>query len=284
MMFTPPKPNGAFRWVQLPAGPALVCESLEPFARHFFTTRDWKLGERTEQDGGWVQIAEAAQVPRPALRHLRQVHGADAVVLRKAAGQAAADRATVAAAGTEEADILLTDDPTRAIAVKAADCLPILIVDRKTPVVAAAHAGWRGLASNVPLMAVDRLDAEFGSGRDDLLAAVGPAIGACCYEVGDDVRARFQMFPANDVARWFTVHPAAWPRNPPLPSLSPTRRPGHWFFDPWQCVRDQLVSAGIPSNQIFIAELCTASHPDVFCSYRREGARAGRMVGAIRLK
>jgi purine-nucleoside/S-methyl-5'-thioadenosine phosphorylase / adenosine deaminase len=278
MMFTPPKPSGAFRWVQLPPGLALVCEPLDPFARHFFTTRNWRLGKRTEQDGGWGQIADAAQVPRPSINHLRQVHGAQAVVVRKAAN----DRRTDVETAQEEADILLTDDPTRAIAVKAADCLPILIVDRTTRVVAAAHAGWRGLASRVPSVAVERLETEFGSRRRDLLAAVGPAIGACCYEVGDDVRGRFQSFSPHEVARWFAEQPAAWPGNPSLPALSAKRRDGHSFFDPWQCARDQLTAAGIPTEQIFVAELCTASHPDVLCSYRRDGAEAGRMVGAIR--
>src|ERR1051325_3654016 len=283
MMFTPPKPSGAFRWVQLPAGPALVCEPLEPFARHFFTTRSWKLGDRTAEDSGWIQIAAAAQVPRASVSHLRQVHGATAVVLRKPAnGDRRTDVETAQDAANVEADILLTDDPARAIPGKAADCVPILIVDRTTRVVAAAHAGWRGLASRVPGVAVGRLEAGVASRPRDLLAAVGPAIGACCYEVGDEVRARFQSFSEDEVARWFAEGPAAWPENPSLPALSRVRRPGHWFFDPWQCARDQLASAGIPSNHVYVAELCTASHPDVFCSYRREGVHAGRMAAAIR--
>jgi polyphenol oxidase len=280
MMFTVPKPSGAFHWTQLPAGPALVCEPLEPFAQHFFTTRSWKLGEQAAQDGGWTQIAEAAQVSRAGVSHLRQVHGAEAVVLRQTAN---GDRRAAVDTTQEEADILLTDDPTRALAVKAADCVPILVVDRTTGVVAAAHAGWRGLASRVPSVVVEKLEAEFASRRHDLLAAIGPAIGACCYEVGDEVRARFQSFSQSDVARWFAERPAVWPGNPSLPALSAVGRAGHWFFDPWQCCCDQLASAGIPSDQIFVAELCTASHPDIFCSYRRDGVHSGRMAGVIKL-
>ena len=226
---------------------------------------------------GWIEIAGAAAVEPSRLGRLRQVHGAAAVVRRRrdaAGGQADLD----------EADIMLTDDPTRAIAVQVADCLPILIVDQRARVVAAAHAGWRGLAARVPIVAVERLAAEFGSRARDLLVAVGPAIGACCYEVGEDVRLSFTAFAAADVDRWFAVQPSVWPGNPPVATLAATRRAGHWFFDGWQCARDQLVSAAVPSDQIFVAELCTASHAGVFCSYRRDGAGAGRMVGVIRRK
>ncbi len=67
-----------------------------------------------------------------------------------------------------------------------------------------------------------------------------------------------------------------------MPGLSHSRRPDRWFFDSWSTARDELVDAGIPPAQVFVAELCTASHPLVFCSYRRDGAPAGRMVGVIR--
>src|SRR5215471_13504054 len=83
MMFTLPKPNGDFRWVQLPAGPVLVCDPLAPFASHFFTTRGWKLGEPSATEAGWLEVAEAAGVELPRLGRLRQVHGATAVVRRK---------------------------------------------------------------------------------------------------------------------------------------------------------------------------------------------------------
>jgi YfiH family protein len=281
MMFTLPKPNGAFRWVQLPpfdgatGRPALVCDALTPFASHFFTTRAWKLGAPAATEAGWIEVAAAAGVEPARLARLQQVHGAAAVVLRS--GHTAPHEAEL-----EKADILLTNDASRVITIRVADCLPILFVDPATGAVAAAHAGWRGLASRVPLVTIERLAAEFGSRPADVLVAVGPSIGACCYEVGEDVRARFADFGAAEVERWFGVHPSVSAGNPPAATLSSTRRPGHWFFDGWQCARDQLISAGVPSDQIFVAELCTASHSGAFCSYRRDGAgAAGRMVGVI---
>jgi YfiH family protein len=283
MIFTLPKPSGAFRWVQLPpfdgeqSRPALVCDALTPFAFHFFTTRGWTLGAPAATEAGWIEVADAAGVEPARLGRLRQVHGAAAVVLRSGGGH------TQRAEGElDEADILLTNDAARAISIRVADCLPILIVDRATRAVAAAHAGWRGLASRVPLVTIERLAAEFGSHPADLLVAIGPSIGPCCYEVGEDVRARFAGFGAVEVERWFAVHPSVSASNPPVATLSSTRRTDHWFFDGWQCARDQLRSAGVPSDQIFVAELCTASHRGAFCSYRRDGAgAAGRMVGVI---
>jgi polyphenol oxidase len=203
------------------------------------------------------------------------VHGSDVAIYRSGETPPAA---------APNADIVLTDDDSLSVAVQTADCLPVLIVDRATRAVAAAHAGWRGLATSVPGVAVDRMAAVFGSSRADLLVAIGPAIGACCYEVGEDVRVRFEQrgFSRDQLERWFLEVPAVSPKNPPMPTLPAERRAHHWFFDSWSCVRDQLAAAGVPSEQIFGADLCTASHASTFCSYRRDGAIAGRLAGVIR--
>jgi hypothetical protein len=280
MMFTLPKPNGPFRWVQLSGGPALVCDALTPVASHFFTTRAWKLGDPAATESGWIEVADAAGVEFARLGRLRQVHGAASVIQRKGSEHTERNEGTL-----DEADIILTDDAAQAITIRVADCQPILIVDRRTRAVAAAHAGWRGLAARVPVVTVARLAAEFGSRPQDLLVAIGPSIGACCYEVGPDVRERFKAFSDAEVERWFALEPKALVGNPPVATLPATRQTGHWFFDGWQCALDQLTSAGVPADQIFVASLCTASHGGVFCSYRRDGAGAtGRMVGVIRLK
>src|SRR5262249_2256482 len=130
--------------------------------------------------------------------------------------------------------------------------------------------------------AVAALRRHFGSRPQDLIAAVGPSIGACCYEVGPDVVQRFQRagFGGDRLGAWFLDGPAQLPGNPSMPGLTP--RADHWFFEGWAASRDQLIGAGVPVAQIFVAELCTASHPATLCSYRRDGAPAGRLAGAIR--
>jgi hypothetical protein len=226
-------------------------------------------------DARWTDVAAAMNVDAAHLARVRQVHGTMVVVARQAA-----------AAGAD-ADIIVSDNPDLALAVQAADCVPILIADRRTGAVAAAHAGWRGLSVRVPAAAVAALGREFGSQRKDLVAAVGPAIGACCYEVGTDVFQRFVRtgFTGDQIGRWFLSRPAPSARNAtvlPEASRNGGPRDDHWYFDAWASAREQLEAVGIPAGQIFVAELCTASHPEWLCSYRRDGSPAGRMAGAIR--
>ena len=277
MIVTSTQPSGGFRWVQLGTLSALVCLPVQPFADHFFTTREWRLGEpRQDAADGWIQVAAHASVPVERLGRLRQVHGTDVVTYKQ--GQ------QIPGGVTPTGDIVLTDNPSVALAVQTADCVPMLVVDRRTHTVAAAHAGWRGLAARVPVVVIDRMVSDVGCRREDLLVAIGPSIGACCYEVGEDVRARFidERFSPSQTERWFRPEPASLAVNPPLPSVSHQQRQDHWFFDGWTSTREQLASAGVPPGQIFGADLCTASHESVFCSYRRDGAGAGRMAAIIR--
>ena len=117
---------------------------------------------------------------------------------------------------TSDADIIVANDPAAVLAIQTADCVPLLIADRRTGAVAAAHAGWRGMAARVPVVAVHALASTFGSRPGDLVAAIGPSISGSCYEVGGEVRERFTTagFPAPKLERWF----------------SPAERPGHWLL------------------------------------------------------
>jgi polyphenol oxidase len=279
-----PKPNDAFEWVQASAGQALICRPLEQAASHLFTTRRWPLGSTSPADRaeGWDDVADALRVDRAHLVRVHQVHGAAVVVVRR---ESQASRYTAETA-LPDADIIVSNDPAQAIAIQTADCVALLVADRRTGAVAAAHAGWRGLAAHVPEVAVQWLSHEFGSRPGDLLAAIGPAIGACCYEVGRDVRARFETagFSGLRLERWFVSEPRPSDANPSMPGLPPNRRADHWFFDGWAATCDQLESAGVPRGQMYVAELCAASHADLFCSYRRDGSHAGRLAGAIRAR
>ena len=257
-----PQPSGGFEWVQAAGGPALACSALRPYADHLFTTRGWALGSRAQaRDEDWESVA-AALGAEARLARMRQVHGA-AVVVRRS-GEAARS----AGEALPDADILISDDPSLALAIQTADCVPLLIGDRVTGAVAAAHAGWRGLAAGVPGVTVAALARELGSAPADLIAAIGPSISAERYEVGQDVRGRFVAagFSDDDIERWFR----------------PGARPGHWWFDGARSAHDQLEAAGLRASSIHLSGLCTATYPDLFCSYRRDGKGAGRIAAAIR--
>src|SRR5205823_11724397 len=113
-----------------------------------------------------------------ALLRAHQVHGTNV----------AAHRPGHPVAPPADADIIITDDPAAAAAVQTADCVPALLVDTRTGAVAAVHAGWRGLAQRAPQRAVEAMVDAFGTRESKLVAAIGPAIGPCCYEVGGEVR------------------------------------------------------------------------------------------------
>jgi len=156
------------------------------------------------------------------------------------------------------ADALMTERPGLPIAVFSADCVPILIFDPDGRRLAAVHAGWRGTARAVARAAIDAL-LEAGGTPDRLLAAVGPSIGPCCYEVDKPVIARLdQAFPGG----W-----GAWVRSVGS---------GKWMLDLWDANEDHLRGAGLRSDRIDNPRLCTGCRTDLFYSYRR--GHKGRLV------
>lgn len=181
---------------------------------------------------------------------LKQVHGAQ--VIRAGDG---------GCAGT--ADALMTERPGLPIAVFSADCVPVLIYDPLGRRLAAAHAGWRGTAQSVVTAAVEAL-VEAGGQPERFLAAVGPSVGPCCYEVDKPVIARLdQAFPG----RW-----GAWVRSVGA---------GKWMLDLWAANEDQLRRAGLGSDRIDNPRLCTGCRTDLFYSYRR--GHKGRLVSIAAL-
>ena len=240
-----------------PWGRALTCRAL-PFD-HVFTTRDVDVGgEPGASVRGWAAVGESLGLGADRLSRARQVHAAGVHVVR-AGGPAPVE--------IPDADILISNDVSRAVTVRVADCVPLLIGDPALGVVAAAHAGWRGTAAGVAPVAVDRLSEEFGSRAANLIVAIGPCIGPDVYEVGDSVRDAFGAagFDAREIGRWFPERDG---------------RPPH--LDLWQANIDQLTSAGVRPSNIHCLRGCTRSHPDWFFSYRGEGERAGRLVAGIR--
>ena len=161
--------------------------------------------------------------------------------------------------GTPEADAGTSTEPGWFLGVETADCLPVLMVDPARRAVAAVHAGWRGTAAGVAAAAVEALRAS-GSRPEDLLAALGPAIGPCCYEVGEELRDAFG------------------PRGSEFFRPGPR---GRLHLDVRAANRRQLVLAGLPPERIQDVDECTRCRPDLYHSYRRDGPGAGRMLSYV---
>ncbi|MFB3853335.1 MAG: peptidoglycan editing factor PgeF [Vicinamibacterales bacterium] len=261
-----------FEWADVVWGTVLRCRPLLAVADHFFTTRQLPLrGTKPEEDSGWRAAAAAIGVEPARLERMLQVHGTEAVEFPREPG------AVAVSCPEPPADIAITRDCSCALAVKVADCVPVLLADPATGAVAAVHAGWRGTAAGAAGRAVAALASRYGSLPEELVAAVGPSIGPCCYEVGDDVLQAFEAagHGARRIERWFAFD---WESGRPHDGRSSVRG----RLDLWSATRDQLVSAGLEERHVHVSRLCTASNPELFWSYRRDGPRAGRLAAVIR--
>ncbi len=156
-------------------------------------------------------------------------------------------------------DIVMTSEKNISVAVKTADCLPLLVVDPKNSLVAAVHAGWKGTLARVTQVAIQEF-VKRGSRAEDLFVAMGPSMGAHCYEVEADVAGPFKK-------------EFSWSEKI-LKRQSETK----WLLDIPQANRIQLEELGVPSERIDHIDLCTHCHPNLFYSCRREGPATGRMV------
>jgi len=277
---SPTSLTDGFRWITRPWGRALESGALAEVADHLFTTRRLRLRgphERTE----WAAVADTLGVEPSKLLRPRQVHGRGALSHRRGEAIPAWD------GRGPDADIIATDDPEVAICVQVADCIPMLLADRRTGAVAAAHAGWRGCVARVAEAAVGAMVARFGARPADLVVALGPSIGACCYEVGPEVREAFLAggFDSDSVGRWFTPGgPPWWAKASGARAADGTSRGDRLHLDLWTVSREQLAASGLAADHIHLSRLCTIDHLDTFFSYRAEGPGTGRIVGAIRAR
>jgi YfiH family protein len=247
-----PRAPDTFSWRVDPWGPTLVCRPLHAHAYHGWTTRAMRLeGADATCEAQWEALASTAGVHRPVIVRPRQVHGADVAIID---GADASLSPTADAVATRAHDVLLT--------VRVADCVPILLVDPQSGAIAAIHAGWRGTNAGIAQRTIERMHAAFGSEPADLIAAIGPSIGPCCYEVGPELPEAFRAAGWPQADGWFS-------------------RDAGLRLDLWRANRDQLEGAGVRAANVHVAGVCTACHPAVFYSYRRDGAGTGRLLGFI---
>ena len=235
---------------------------------------DWDERERVAANR--AKFATAIGAEKMPLVTLRQFHS-DVIYV-----------AAAPCAEAPKADALITDTPGLLLGVQTADCVPILLADTRLRVTAAIHAGWRGTLTRIVAKTLGRMRMQFGTRPSDVVAALGPAIGQSCYEVGPEVAQAFAaQFPP--AAEWFDgpFEQLAHGEEPlwlPWLTMMP---PGHVpppprvQLDLRASNRWQLMDAGVPEKQIAVSDLCTACRTDLLFSYRKEAGKTGRLMAAI---
>jgi len=222
--------------------------------RHFF-------GTRAHADSFALDVG----VPAPAtgsggrgwLLSVKQVHGTDALVV---------DRPLTEADRFDGGwDALVTDQPGVTVAVRTADCVPVLVYDRRRRAVAAIHAGWRGAVARIVPKTIELMMARFQLIEEDLRISIGPSAGPCCYEVDEPVLTPLRQ----ELPDW--------------QSVIQDERGATARLDLKKLVRRQVEQIGIAAEQVTSVNLCTICHDDLFYSYRREGRVNGTMVSGITL-
>lgn len=291
--------------------------------RHGFSTRIggvseiYDLDEEGEQvrslNLGWTKedgaanvaenrrrlLARVAGTKQAKLVTLRQIHsglirviGAEGVEDGDAKRLIGLERLNdVAGRAVLRGDGMMTDLPGMMLGVQVADCVPVLIADVKRRAVAAFHAGWRGTLARIVERGIGRMRLRYGSRPEDLVAAIGPSIGPCCYSVGEEVRYEFGSQFAYAPELFSEVFDSD-PVREKYPLLFLTQRaPGHSNIGPqihldlWQANRRQLLDAGLKQTRITVAGECTActrlGGRRKYFSHRGESGFAGRMMGVV---
>jgi hypothetical protein len=292
--------NGV-QWLAVPEWEELGWENLD-WLWHGFSTRrggasraycaddspgELNLGFTAEDSSETVArnrrlLAEAVTGdPATPLATLRQIHS-NLVVLASAA-DAGRDR-------PRKGDGLMTNEPGLLLGIQTADCIPVLVADRKRRAVAAFHAGWRGTVNRIVESGVGRMRLEFGSRPEDLVATIGPGIGACCYEVGEEVISSFESQFVYARELFHEVYDSD-PVRTKYPMLFLTQRaPGHSSIGPKphldlvEANRRQLLDAGLKTSVIKAVGGCTSCQTELFFSHRASCGHAGRMLSVIGIK
>ena len=238
-----------------PFFPLTTSGSLADIApQHAFTTRALRFRDETA-DADWAELSRRLDTPADRIVRVAQVHGRKVLVI----DQTLSPWRAMEGHGVQ-ADSIVCTDLDLAIAVRVADCVPILIADKSHRVVAAVHAGWRGVACRAVEAGVERLK-SLARERLDLVAAIGPHISLASFEVSEEVaNVLREASPEPNVVDWSRARP---------------------HVDLRRIVRAQLASLGLPEAAIDDVPGCTVLDETRFFSFRRDGKASGRLLSAI---
>ncbi len=167
--------------------------------------------------------------------------------------------------GYTDVDGLITDEPNLVLCTQYADCVPLFFADPVQRVVATSHAGWRGTVGGIGRVTVERMVSDYGCRPEDIIAGIGPSIGACCFEVDEPVYTAFCEVPQFDEGCYTDDGN------------------GKFHIDLWEVNRRILMSAGVDERNITVTDLCTRCHPDTLWSHRACGNERGSLAAFISL-
>lgn len=252
-----------------------------------FTQHDTRAAVERNRELFLKKLGAGSSRSRWPLVLLRQIHSD---LIHRIDGLPADQVTKAPMAGEWVGDGLVTNIPGVIVAVQAADCLPIILADRKRRAVGVFHAGWRGTVQRIVEKGVGEMRKCFGSDPRHLVAAIGPGVQGCCYEVGDEVRTRFdaQFAYAETLFREVKESDPVREKYPLL--FLTARAPGHselpvkLFLDLVEANRRQLRDAGVSAMNIDTIALCTACHTDLLFSFRAEEGVTGRMMAAAGIR
>jgi YfiH family protein len=232
-------------------------DSEEDYASLNISFKEGDLDSRVLQN--WNRLAMAFAIPLEQFITLNQVHGDDLFVIKPYGDYLPTDKAL-------NYDAIVTTRRDLAICIKTADCVPVFIVDRAKKIIAAVHAGWKSTALEISAKVISLLYNKYGSSPRDILAAIGPAIGQCCFEVDDEAAYSFVYKKGHESF------------------LFPGERPNKWIVDLPEANRQQMINCGIPEDNIDVSNLCTSCHQDLFFSHRGSGGITGRQLNFMMIK
>lgn len=225
-----------------------------PFDSLNFDGRDTDAPENIAEN--MSLLARTFSIPAERLVTVNQVHGNSVLFV---------DSRDQGQHGPVEADAIVTGLPGVPIGIMTADCLPVLFYDPAHNAIGAAHAGWKGTAAKVSVKTIEAMRERFGSDAKNMIAALGPYIGPCCYSIKENVEAEFKSTFGGDINYI-------------------QRIAGELRLDIGLANVRQIISAGVPKGNISMQAACTSCNNNLFFSYRKDGKRTGRQLSFIMLK
>lgn len=242
---------------------------------HCFTTRlggksekpyeSMNMGKYTDDEKvkeNYVLLAESLGIDSGSFYFAHQIHSSNVAVIREKPDKDSDFFSHV----FEDTDALVTNLKGVCLCILAADCVPILIYDPVKSVIGAAHSGWKGTAKKISKKVISVMHKEYGTNPEDCIAAVGPSIGKCCYEVDDYVIDKFKS-GFSDTNKFVL-----------------SKGNGKYMLDLWKVNEMILQEAGIKKENITVSNLCTKCNNDMFYSYRGENGKTGRAVAVIEMR